>query len=105
MNDNTWIYILLFLVGCFISFLLLLTIKILLAMSEELNGIKQLLTDTQEVVTKVSKDVDNLHQRINEISGEVPTAEEWAEVKSLAQGLKDSLVAVDEKTEDQPAGQ
>lgn len=90
-----------------INFLLLFFIlKISLIMNDNLAAIKQLLSDTKEVVVKVSKDVDNLHQRINEITGEVPTAEEWAEIKGLAQGLKDSIVAVDEKTEDElPAGE
>ena len=80
--------------------LLFLIFKILLVMSEELNEVKQTLIDTQAVVTKVSKDVDNLHAKIEEITGEVPTAEEWEEVKNLASGLKSSLSTVDEKTED-----
>ena len=84
--------------------LLFLIFKILLVMSEELNEVKQTLIDTQAVVTKVSKDVDNLHAKIEEITGEVPTAEEWAEVKNLASGLKSSLIAVDEKTEDAEEG-
>lgn len=70
----------------------------LIRMSEDLNAIKQTLLETKAVVTKVAADVTRLHAKVDAIEGDVPTAEEWQEVKDLAAGLKSSLQAVDDQT-------
>lgn len=68
-------------------------------MSTELNEIKADLVAAKEKVTKVAADVAALHAKIDAI-GDVPTAEEWAEVKALSADLNTSLQAVDDATED-----
>ena len=69
-------------------------------MSEELDSIKGALVSAQEKVTKVAADVASLHAKIDAI-GEMPTAEEWAEVQQLATDLNTSLQVVDDATEDE----
>lgn len=72
-------------------------IKIVL-MSLEINELKQSLAEAKEKMTKVGADVTRLHQKIEEISGQLPTQEEWDEVKSLANELKTGLGAIDDAT-------
>jgi chromosome segregation ATPase len=69
-------------------------------MSEELLAIKASLEEAKAKVAKVSADVDSLHTKIDSITGEVPTADEWNEVKTLAADLNSSLQVVDDKTAD-----
>ena len=70
-------------------------------MSEVLDEIKQDLIESKETVAKISADVDVLHAKIDALSDN-PDAEAIAEIKALSTSLKESLVAVDEKTEDAP---
>lgn len=70
-------------------------------MSEVLDEIKQDLIESKETVAKISADVDVLHAKIDALSDN-PDAEAIAEIKALSTSLKESLVAVDEKTEDVP---
>lgn len=66
-------------------------------MSLQLDELKAALVAANEKVAKVAADVTRLHEKID-AAGDVPTAEEWAEVKTLAEDLNTSLQAVDEKT-------
>lgn len=66
-------------------------------MSEKLNEIKAELTAANEKLTAVEADVQRLHDIIAG-SGDQPTEEEWAEVKTLAEGLKNRLTKLDEET-------
>ena len=70
-------------------------------MSEVLDEIKQDLIESKETVAKISADVDVLHAKIDALP-ENPDAEAIAEIKALSTSLKESLVVVDEKTEDVP---
>lgn len=69
----------------------------LIIMNENLEEIKASLLAATEKVSKVSADVTLLHTKVDAIPG-MPTAEEWAEVKSIAANLNTSLQEVDDKT-------
>lgn len=66
-------------------------------MSTELDAIKADVIAANEKVTKVAADVARLHELIT-AGGDVPTAEQWAEVKQLTADLNTSLQAVDDAT-------
>ena len=66
-------------------------------MSEAADQIKQALADAQAKVTKIAADVALLHSRIDALSTN-PTADEVAEIKTLAADLNSSLQAVDDST-------
>ena len=77
-------------------------------MSEDLNQIKddllaanQTITTAAETAVKIDADVEALHAKIDALSDN-PDAEAIAEIKALSTSLKESLVVVDEKTEDVP---
>jgi cell division protein FtsB len=85
----------------FITIITLLIILKIYFMSEVLDEIKQDLIESKETVAKISADVDVLHAKIDALSDN-PDAEAIAEIKALSTSLKESLVVVDEKTEDAP---
>jgi cell division protein FtsB len=85
----------------FITIITLLIILKIYFMSEVLDEIKQDLIESKETVAKISADVDVLHAKIDALSDN-PDAEAIAEIKALSTSLKESLVVVDEKTEDVP---
>lgn len=66
-------------------------------MNEDLNQIKSDLTEANTTLGKVKADVTLLHTKVDGIAG-LPTAEEWAEVKTLAANLKTGLQEVDDVT-------
>ncbi len=66
-------------------------------MSEAGEEIKQALADAQAKVSKIATDVALLHSKIDALSTN-PTADEVAEIKSLAADLNSSLQAVDDST-------
>lgn len=71
-------------------------------MNEGLNQIKSDLTEANTTLGKVKADVTLLHSKVDGIAG-LPTAEEWAEVKTLAGNLKAGLKEVDDATaEEEP---
>lgn len=69
-------------------------------MNEDLQQIKASLEAANTKADKIAADVTLLHTKINGIEN-VPTAEEWAEVKALSSQLNDKLQAVDDKTADE----
>lgn len=69
-------------------------------MNEDLDQIKSDLQAANTTLGKVRADVTILHTKIDAIPVQ-PTAEEWAEVKTLAANLKVGLQEVDDKTEDE----
>jgi hypothetical protein len=66
-------------------------------MNEDLQQIKTDLETANTTLGKVKADVTLLHTKIDAIPGQ-PTAEEWAEVKTLAANLKTGLQEVDDQT-------
>lgn len=73
---------------------------------EALQQANQIITEAAAVAAKVDADVTSLHAKIDGIA-ELPTQEEWDEVKALAEGLrtgsaslKEALVETDAKTEE-----
>lgn len=66
-------------------------------MGENLNAIKADLISANEKITKIAADVQRLHDAIA-AAGEVPTPEEWAEVKQISADLNTALQAVDDVT-------
>ena len=76
-------------------------LKLLTTMNQDLQQIKADLQESKDKLAKVATDVTNLHNKIDQITGELPTAEEWAEVKTLASDLKTGLTTVDEVTPDE----
>lgn len=72
-------------------------------MNENLEEIKSSLLAANEKVSKVSADVTLLHTKVDAIPN-LPTAEEWAEVKAIAANLNTSLQEVDDKTAEETAG-
>lgn len=66
-------------------------------MNEDLNQIKSDLTEANTTLKNVKADVTLLHSKVDGIAGQ-PTAEEWAEVKTLASNLKTALKEVDDQT-------
>lgn len=80
-----------------ILILLILIIIKLFFMSEQLNEIKAKLVTANDKITRVAADVQRLHDLI-EAAGDIPTEEEWQEVKDLADGLNTALQAVDDST-------
>lgn len=71
-------------------------------MAQELDDIKADLVSANEKVTKIKADVESLHAKMD-AAGDTPTAEQWAEVKSLSSQLNASLQEVDDRTEDEAA--
>lgn len=72
-------------------------------MNEDLQQIKTDLQTANTSLSKVKADVTLLHSKVDGIAGQ-PTAEEWAEVKTLATNLKAGLQEVDDQTaEETPA--
>jgi len=69
-------------------------------MANELNDIKADIVAAKAKIVKVATDVANLHAKIDLITGELPTAEEWAEVKALTVELNSNLQAIDDVTLD-----
>lgn len=69
-------------------------------MNEDLAQIKASLEAANVKADKIAADVTLLHTKITG-TGEVPTAEEWAEVKTLSSQLNDKLQAVDDQTADE----
>jgi hypothetical protein len=67
-------------------------------MGDKLNEIKAQLQAADAKVDKISADVTRLHDIISGSTGETPTAEEWAEVKSLGEALNAKLQGVDDAT-------
>lgn len=67
-------------------------------MNQDLQAIKSDLITTKEKLTKIDADVTRLYDRINSITGELPTAAEWAEVKQLAGEARSQATAIDERT-------
>lgn len=80
-----------------ILILLIIIIIKLFFMSEELNEIKAALETANTKVAAIAADVQRLHDIIA-AAGDIPTEEEWNEVKTLANGLNSALQAVDEQT-------
>jgi len=76
--------------------------KTLLKMNEELQQIKTDLVAANEKADKVAADVTLLHTKIDSIPG-LPTAEEWAEVKTLSSNLNSKLQTIDDQTAEETA--
>lgn len=67
-------------------------------MSNEINEIKDVLVATKEIVTNVKADVELLHTKIGQVNSNSPTADQWTEIKNIANGIKDTLTEVDDLT-------
>lgn len=78
----------------------ILIISKLNKMNTDLQEVKTALDAANAKVSKVAADVASLHAKIDAITAEQPTAEEWAAVKAQASDLNASLQAVDDQTED-----
>lgn len=79
-----------------------LIIQKLNIMGENLNEVKQALQDASAKADRIQADVTKLTNAIGN-TGETPTAEEWAEVKTLAADLNTKLQGIDDQTaEDEP---
>lgn len=70
-------------------------------MNEDLQQIKDALTAANAKADKIQTDVTLLHTKIGSIPGEVPTPEEWAEVKQIATDLNNKLQGIDDQTADE----
>lgn len=79
------------------SRLLNLILKNQQKMNQDLEQIKSDLTAANDKVAKVKADVTLLHTKVDAIADQ-PTAEEWAEVKTLSGKLNTSLQEVDDQT-------
>lgn len=79
-----------------IILLIIITIQNFI-MNNDLQEIKDKLIAADLKIDKVGADVVRLHEIIN-ASGELPTAEEWADVKNIATSLNDKLQVVDDQT-------
>jgi len=102
------ILLLLILAVCIINTLKLFkTMEDLQQIKEALQQANQTITESAAVAAKVDADVTALHAKIDGIA-DSPTAEEWAEVKALAESLKtgsaslkEALIETDAKTDDE----
>jgi hypothetical protein len=82
-----------------ITILLTIILIKLFIMANELDAIKADVVSAKQKVEKVAADVAALHEKLDAI-GEVPTEEQWAEVKAMTAELNTSLQAVDDATAD-----
>lgn len=67
-------------------------------MGQNLNEVKEALAAADAKADKIAADVTLLHGKIDNVNGETPTAEEWAEVKALATNLNNKLQNIDDQT-------
>ena len=66
-------------------------------MSTELEAIKADLATAQGKVDQLAVDVKTIIDKQNTVTGDAPTAEQWAEIKGMTEKLNSSLQAVDDE--------
>lgn len=106
---NITILLLLIFITLVIGFLIsfwyaIFIISKLTKMNTDIQEVKDALEAANAKVTKVAADVASLHSKIDAITAEQPTAEEWAGIKQQAATLNSTLQTVDDQTEDQVSG-
>lgn len=69
-------------------------------MNENITQLNEALDTATGKLTKVAADVASLHSKIDAITADQPTAEEWAGIKQKATELNSGLQKLDDTTED-----